>query len=214
MLLEFELLAKAKKALNYGKISVGGHLLRLERWSLETGCLVERKKKSEAWVRILGLPVTLWDPTILRRIGEECKGFLAVNSHTKKLEDLQWARILMKTNREDLSNMVKIWVEEVCYSLTLWWEVRSSMRIFLSSKGGKKIESEKEVGDEVSAHASKHVMEEEGDTRLETLLQSVDRTWEQRAGRGVLRILFEAITGQRAGPLEACSLWVGPLSQA
>lgn len=165
-------------------------------------------------MRIVGLPVTLWDPAILRRIREECEGFLAVNSHMKKLEDLQWAQILVKTNREDLSNMVKIWVEEVCYSLTLWWEVRPSMRIFLSSKGGKKIGSKKEVGGEVSARASKHVMEEEGNTRLETLLQSVNRKWEQRAGRGVLRILFEAITGQRAGPLEACSLWVGPLSQA
>ena len=58
-MLEFELLAEAKKALNYGKISVGGLLLRLEKWSPETGCLVEEEKRSEAWVRIVGLPVSL-----------------------------------------------------------------------------------------------------------------------------------------------------------
>ena len=44
------------------------------------GCLVEGEKRSEAWVRIVGLPIFLWDPTILRRAGEECGGFLAVNS--------------------------------------------------------------------------------------------------------------------------------------
>uniref|UniRef100_F6H572 CTLH domain-containing protein n=1 Tax=Vitis vinifera TaxID=29760 RepID=F6H572_VITVI len=112
-LLEFELLAEAKKALNYGKILVGGLLLRLEKWSPETGCLVEGEKRNEAWVRIVGLPVSLWDRDILRRVGEECGGFLAVDNQTEKLEELQWASILVKLNGEELPNVVEIWVEEV-----------------------------------------------------------------------------------------------------
>ena len=59
-------------------------------------------------MRIVGLPVSLWDRSILRRIGEECGGFLAVDSQTKKLEELQWARILVKLNGEELPNMVEI----------------------------------------------------------------------------------------------------------
>lgn len=89
VLLEFELLVEAKRVLNFGKILVGGLLLCLERWSPKTGCLVEGKKRSETWVRIVGLPVSLWDLAILRRVGEECGGFLAIDSHTEKLEDLQ-----------------------------------------------------------------------------------------------------------------------------
>ena len=80
---------------------------------------VERGEKCEAWVRIVGLPVSLWDQAILRRIGEECGGFLVVDSQIEKLEELQWAWILVKMNGEELPNVVEIWIEDFCYVLTL-----------------------------------------------------------------------------------------------
>ena len=89
---------------------------------------MDGEKRSEAWVRIVGLPVSLWDRAILRRIGEECGGFLAVDSQTEKLEDLQWARILVKLNGEKLPNVVEVWAEDLCYEVTLWWEVRPVLR--------------------------------------------------------------------------------------
>ena len=102
-------MAKAKKALSHGRISVGGLLLRLESWSPETGCLVEGEKRREAWVRFVwGLPISLWDRAILRRVGEECGGFLAVDTQTEKLEELQWARILVKLKGKELPNVVEI----------------------------------------------------------------------------------------------------------
>ena len=120
VLLEFERLIEAEKALKLGSILVRWIFLRLEKWRPETRCLMEGEKKSEAWVQIVGLPVSLWDRDILRRIGEECGGFLTVDSQTKKLEELQWARILVKRNGEELPNVVEVWVEELCYSITLW----------------------------------------------------------------------------------------------
>ena len=51
---------------------------------------MEGEKKSEAWVRIVGLPISLWDWAILRKAGEKCGGFLAIDSQTEKLEELQW----------------------------------------------------------------------------------------------------------------------------
>ena len=80
ILLEVELLAEAENVLSLKSISVGGIFLRLEKWSPETGCMSEGEKRRQAWVRIVGLPVSLWDQAILRRIGEECGGFLAVDS--------------------------------------------------------------------------------------------------------------------------------------
>ena len=85
---------------------------------------MEGEKKSEAWVRIVGLPISLWDRAILRKVGEKCGGFLAIDSQTEKLEELQWARILVKLNGEEIPSVVEIWVKGVCYSITLWWEVR------------------------------------------------------------------------------------------
>ncbi|RVW28746.1 hypothetical protein CK203_089262 [Vitis vinifera] len=71
-------------------------IAKLERDEMSVG----GEKRSEAWVRIVGLPVSLWERDILRRIGDACGGFLVVDSQTKKLEDLQWARILVKLNDE------------------------------------------------------------------------------------------------------------------
>ena len=44
------------------------------------------------------------------------------------MEDLEWARILVKTSNEVLLSRLDIVVEEACYSLSLWWEVRPEMR--------------------------------------------------------------------------------------
>ena len=110
VLLEFESLVEAKRVLNSRKRSFGGIHLLLESWSPKTGCLVEGEKRSAAWVKIVGLPVFLWDSIILRRVGEECGGFLVVDSQTEKMEELQWAHILVKTNGEDLPNVLEIWI--------------------------------------------------------------------------------------------------------
>ena len=119
VLMEFELLTEAEQAFKLGSISVGGIFLRLEKWRPETGCLREGENNSEAWVWVVGLPVSLWERDILRRIGEACGGFLAADYQTEKMEELQWARLLVKRNGEALPNAMEVWVEEVCYSVTL-----------------------------------------------------------------------------------------------
>ena len=53
VLLDFEFLAEAEKALKIGGISVGGSLFRLEKWRPELGCLMDGEKRSEAWVHIV-----------------------------------------------------------------------------------------------------------------------------------------------------------------
>ena len=72
----------------------------------------------------------------------------------------------MKLNGEEIPNVVEIWVEGVCYSLTLWWEVRPVMRSLPTEKSGKKIRVEGEV--EVFACAGKRVLEKDDEARLET----------------------------------------------
>ena len=79
VLLEFEFMEEARSVLASGKRSVGGLQMGLERWSPKSGCSTEREARKEAWVRILGLPILLWVPSILRRVGEACGGFLGVD---------------------------------------------------------------------------------------------------------------------------------------
>ncbi|RVW24635.1 hypothetical protein CK203_096110 [Vitis vinifera] len=84
---------------------VGGVQLELERWSPRCGCEEEGGSRKEAWVKILGLPISLWVPSILRKVGDECGGFVAMDSQTEKMEDLEWACILVKTRNEVLQTV-------------------------------------------------------------------------------------------------------------
>ena len=145
---------------------------------------MDGEKRSEAWVRIVGLPVSLWDRAILRRIGEECGGFLAVDSQTEKLEDLQWAWILVKLNGEKLPNVVEVWVEDLCYEVTLWWEVRPVLRTAMARKSGNIVGTESEVGGEAIKRAVERVRGEDDAPRLEDLLRPADGTRGQTSGLG------------------------------
>ena len=195
VLLEFEMIAEAEKTLNMGGILVGKTFLRLEKWNLRTGCLLEREKKNEAWVRIVGLPISLWDWDTLRKVGEKCGGFLAIDSQTERLEELQWARILVKLTGEDIPSMIEIRVEGVCYSLILWWEVRPVMRVLPVERREENSGGEEEVEGDASACAGKHVMEEVGNARIETHLQSVDGTRGQTGGPGPFGLGLKAQLG-------------------
>ena len=84
---------EAKRVLAAGVRSVGGTQLGLEMWSPRFGCSAEDEDRKDAWVRILGLPISLWVPSILRRVGEECGGFLGIGPLTERKDDLEWARI-------------------------------------------------------------------------------------------------------------------------
>ena len=175
VLIKFEFLTEVEKALKIGGISVGGSLLHLEKWRSELGCLMDGEKMNEAWVRIVGLPVSLWDRAILRRIGEECRGFLSVDSQIEKLEDLQWARILVKLNGEK---------PHLCYEVTLWWEIRHVLRTKMARKSGNIVGTKGEVGGEAIARAIELVRGEDDAPRLEDLLRPADGTREQTNGSG------------------------------
>ena len=97
-LLEFETVEEAKRVLAAGVRSMGGTQLGLEMWSPSFGCSAENEDRKDAWVRILGLPISLWVTSILRRVGEECGGFLGIDPLTERKEDLEWARIQVKLN--------------------------------------------------------------------------------------------------------------------
>ncbi|RVW37008.1 hypothetical protein CK203_102374 [Vitis vinifera] len=90
VLLEFEFVEEARRVKLSGIRAVRGIQMGLERWDPKSGCLEEGETRKEAWVRILGLPMSLWVPSVLRRVGDACGGFLDVDPQTESLEELQW----------------------------------------------------------------------------------------------------------------------------
>ena len=98
------------------------------------------------------------------------------------MEDLEWARILVKTSNEVLLSRLDIVVEEACYSLSLWWEVRPEMRKVSTgsrSNGG----SREEVRGDAAARATPRVEELES-ARPEVLLLPADGIDGQDSGAG------------------------------
>ena len=127
-LLEFEKVEEAKRVLASGARLVGGIQMGLEVWSPKFGCASEGEDRKEAWVRILGLPISLWVPSILKRMGEACGGFLDVDPLTERKEDLEWARIKVKLSEGVLPSSMEIGVEGEVYVVSLWWEISPEIR--------------------------------------------------------------------------------------
>ncbi|RVW82234.1 hypothetical protein CK203_041701 [Vitis vinifera] len=92
-LLEFEDKREAYRVVSSGSREMGGVHLGLDFWKPKTGCWAEEEMAQEAWVKIFGLPVSLWSSVILKKIREECGGFVEIDERTRSMEEIQWARI-------------------------------------------------------------------------------------------------------------------------
>ncbi|CBI31514.3 unnamed protein product, partial [Vitis vinifera] len=127
-LLEFEKVEEAKRVLASGERLVGGIQMGLEVWSPKFVCAPEGENRKEAWVRMLGLPISLWVSAILKRMGDACGGFLDVDPLTERKEDLEWARIKVKLPEGVLPSSMEIGVEGEVFVVTLWWKISPEIR--------------------------------------------------------------------------------------
>ena len=166
---------EARRVFAAWKRLVGGIQVGLELWSPGYGCLEEGEIREEVWVRIMGLPISLWVPSILRRVGDECGGFVAMDPLTEKMENLRWARILVKTKGGELPSSLEIGVEGISYNLPLWWEVLPSIRQKSEGYRGSTYRAKGEVRGDRGARVGPRV-EEWGNARLEALSRTANRT--------------------------------------
>ena len=150
-------------------------------------------------MRILGLPISLWVSSVLRRVGDACSGFLDVDPQTKSIEDLQWARILVRSDGENLPGSMEIGVEEMTYILTLWWEAVPSLRQEEGRKRGLWNHPRGEVrGDEDARTGSR--VEEMACAGFEAQRQSEDGTGRLTQDVGSAAMGSQAQAGLLQGP--------------
>ena len=187
----------------------------MEHWNPRSGCWVEADVGNEVWVRIVGLPISLWSPMILKRVGDECGGFITVDEQTKTMGELQWARILVKSRGEVRPSVLEIEVEEEVYALSLWWECRPVLRRKRKEEVGRK---SVEVKGDGASRAEQRVAEEQVSVRLEMLNSSDEDMGEQGGGSGwakanrdqSLTIRNWASTGKTLSGLSSLGPIVGP----
>ena len=124
LFLEFESSVEAKRVLESGRRNFRGGILQLERWNPYSGCIRRRGSAQEEWIRVVGLPLHLWKTEVLKRIGDACGGYLAIDKITELRRELSWARILVKTTRSPRPSTVNILEGPRSFELQIWWEVR------------------------------------------------------------------------------------------
>ena len=72
---------------------------------------------------MVGLPLHLWKPVILRKIGDACGGFVTEDKATRMKKESKWARMLIKSEGKDRPNTVNILEGPRSYELQIWWEI-------------------------------------------------------------------------------------------
>ena len=117
MLFEFELVSEAERVLARGKRKVLGSVLVLERWHPEVGCFSNGVFANEAWVRVVALPLHLWNREVFKLIRDGCGGFIAVDNKTDSMVELQWARLLVKMVARESPTSAQIVDGSGCFSV-------------------------------------------------------------------------------------------------
>ena len=88
------------------------------------GCSQNGERDKSVWVRVVGLPVHFWSQEAFRKIGDCCGGFIAVDENTANFKELQWARLLVRSEGLEWPSSLQVAVGSLCYAFQLWWEVK------------------------------------------------------------------------------------------
>ena len=101
------------------------------------GCSQNYERVKKAWVRVVGLLLHFWSREVFRKIGEGCGGFATVDEDTAAFKELQWARILVKSEGLTWPISLQVVVGSSCFAIQLWWEVQPRVsKVALVFKSG------------------------------------------------------------------------------
>ena len=122
--LDFDLVEEAYWVMENGSRIFRGEAMHLEWWSPSTGCKGRIEEDQEVWIRVVGLPLHLWTEEILKKVGNGCGGFVALDKDTEQRKDLRWARILVKKDRTGKPSSANLLAGARSYELQIWWEIQ------------------------------------------------------------------------------------------
>ena len=123
LFLEFGSQKEARGVLEAGRRNCKGNFLQLDWWRLEARYISRKDIVKEAWIRVVGLPLPLWTPKTLKRIGDACGGFIALDKLTALRTEVLWARLLIKLTRNPRPSIINILEGGRYLELQIWWEI-------------------------------------------------------------------------------------------
>ena len=73
---------------------------------------------------MVGLFLHLCTREILKKVGDSCGGFLAMDKEPALKTELQWARILVKMEDKKKFSSVNLLAGARSYEIQIWWEIQ------------------------------------------------------------------------------------------
>ena len=125
LFLEFKFLEEAKWVLEAGRKWFKGGLLKLDWWRPNFSCVDNKENVRGAWIKVVGLHLHLWRLEVLKKIGDTCGGFLAIDKETTLRVNVSWARILVKIGGTSRPSVIHILEGKRSFELQIWWELPS-----------------------------------------------------------------------------------------
>lgn len=123
LLFDFKDCMEAERVFARGSRRLKERILQPARWKPEIGCVVKKGSYKEAWVRVLGLPLHLWSREFIKKIGDCCRKFVPVDEDLTDLNQLRWARILVKLDGRALPASLQVVIGSPSFSIQLWCEI-------------------------------------------------------------------------------------------
>ena len=123
LLFDFKVVSNAKKVFLRGVRRFKDRVLSLDWWSPMVGCYQKEVHAKEVWVKVVGLPLHLWCRETSKKNGDSCEGFVQVDEDTASGQQMQWARVLVRSIGSATLGTLQIVEGLVVYAVHLWWEV-------------------------------------------------------------------------------------------
>lgn len=105
-----------------------GQVLEFKWWSPTISALPESLHLDWFWIRVLGLPLHLWNSEVMKQIRDACGGWLENEEETELKNHLRWARIRVRGPRQKIPSEIEMAVDDFIYSLPIWCEAPALYR--------------------------------------------------------------------------------------
>ncbi|KAF3661862.1 hypothetical protein FXO37_12741 [Capsicum annuum] len=96
--------------------------LKLEWWNPTTGCWPEEIRRDWVWIRILGLPLSMWSNNMFEQIGDQCGGFIEAEEETSLKNHLHWASIKVRGDGKKVPREIEMASDGYVYTMPIWVE--------------------------------------------------------------------------------------------
>lgn len=132
-LFEFQSKRDAENVLS-GRWKRNNHHRELDWWTAVTGAIPAQKHFDWFWVRILGLSLHLWSEEVMKKIGDQCGGWIETEEETQLRNHLRWARLRVRGPFEDIPAYVEVSDGDYTFSLLVWCEAPARFRLISSDE--------------------------------------------------------------------------------